>query len=76
MAFNRAHGPGMSYDFKRIRDARQRAEAQRLVLRAARLLILQREQFEKIEDITALLKQLKSEFRIEAIVRETLHVIR
>ncbi|MFM8319846.1 MAG: S-methyl-5-thioribose kinase [Chloroflexota bacterium] len=72
LAVSRLYDLGMSYDFARIPDLRRRAAGQRLVLRSARRLLLEREQFTKIEDISAALKQIKSEFKIAALVTQQL----
>jgi len=71
-AFSRIYDLGMSYDFARVQDLHRRALGQRLVIQTARQLILDRERFEKIEDITALLKQIKTEYKVTSMVKEKL----
>lgn len=70
LAFSRLYDLGMSYDFSRIKNLHRRAEGQRLVIQTARRLILERERFEKIEEITALLKQIKTDYKISVMIRE------
>lgn len=72
LAMSRIYDLGMSYDFARIADLRQRAAGQRLVIRSARQLMLDRQRFERVEDVTAVLKQIKTEFKIANIVRKKL----
>lgn len=72
LAFSRLYDLGMSYDFSRVQDLHKRALGQKLVIESARQLLLERERFEKIEDITALLKQIKTEYKVTAMVKEKL----
>lgn len=72
LALSRIYDPGMSYDFSRIPDLQQRAVGQRLVIQTARQLLLDRERFQRVEDITAMLKQIKIEHKVKSLVREKL----
>jgi 5-methylthioribose kinase len=72
LALSRIYDLGMSYDFSRIQDLHQRAVGQRLLIQSARQLILDRERFARIEDITAMLKQIKTGHKIATVVTEKL----